>query len=471
MSKIRIILISLIALFGVILGFLTYNTFFNKTPQIEAKTIKTDFLNKNKDINIIKDLKINDDLSVSEKDEKLLIDTFTDKVKAKKIGISGKFRNSEVEIEGKYTMLYAYLNNRYKLVDIKPVDLKNRKYIPIGHVSTQSILKDLRNIKVGDFKKGYVGREKYTTLKVDARNTNLDMGKDDIEAEITVKNAFAKTSFKAKLKYYFKKDSWVLVKSAFDDKDNYTVDFITDNLPKTPDENGIINLLTDPKNQNTYMTNKSFTKKVYVSKPKTRTLDNTLIYEYIFVATYEHIGDIEYKVNVPYEYSDGQWVKKPVTIEFNKALLTEMVSKFGNGFSKDKKTAKELFCFYKSDNNTLEGYYIKDNKKELVRAVINVDLKDNNWTLLVVPIGIEDGLKSIFEIQNVSLNLKDKTIVGDGRNFEPKLKVTEQEINDFNNKEGDKLRATEKNTETNKETVSGEHVNSEKNKVNEDKKD
>lgn len=452
MKKKIFIIIAIISFIAISLS--VFFVYTNRVPDVDIKTIKKDYKVEHPDVGSIENLKIVE-LDIDEKDDKKIKETFTDEVKSKKIGIQGVFRDSEVEISGKYTMLYAYINKKFKLVEMKDVDLKNRKYRPIGHVSSQRILKDLRESKIGDFKKGYVGREKYTSLDIGARKTDLDLGKDTIEITISVKNSFAKTKIKGKLVYEFKEKEWVLKDKLFEDKEHFLVEFITDNLPKEPNEEAITNILTDSKNQKTYMTNKAFTKKTYVSKPRKRAVDDILTYEYLFIASYDHIGDIEYKVEVPYAYSDGEWIRKDVNISFNKAILSGMKSKWGIGYDKNKKNPKEYFCFYKSEGNVLEGYYGNTEKKELIRAVLDVDLKDNNWTMIVVPVGLEDGLKSILTYSNISLNLKDKIIVADSKNFNNISKITEDELNEFNNKESEKLKAFDDKKQNNKDNKSG----------------
>lgn len=410
-----IVIISLCAV--VLLGIIGASIhFLTALPDIEPKRLKDDYNKKYPDTISISEFKYKDE-EVTDSDINKLKKIFYEKVPAKKIAIKGKFRTAEYEIDGEYNMLYVYANEKYKLIEIDDRNIANRKITPIAGVSSNTIMKTLRDQKIGDFKKGYVGREKSTTINVIERKSNLNNNKDKVKIEAKVKNDFAVTSIIIDMEYEFKKDHWQLMKIVPEDKEDYKVKFIDDNIPKEPKEEEITTLLTDPKNQKTYMTNKGYTKKVYVSKPKARATADSMAYEYLFVVTYDKVGDIEYKVKVPYEYNGGEWIKKDVSIEFNKALLEPMKAEWKSDKDKDGKDDHRSINITKVDNDNLEGTYTKAGKTENIKGKLNVPIKDDNWEITISSAGIEDGKESIVDINSASLNLKDKTIAVDGHIF------------------------------------------------------
>lgn len=405
-----------------VLPFLLILSGCKSEPELTKEMIKKDVekeILKEGDFDSISNFKYKES-ELSDSDVKLLKGKYTEKIPTKSFDLNFNKTSLELNQNAYYRAIFALQNkNKWTLAFLVPNNKSEWKTKPKGEVSTKHLLKDLKNIEFDGFKKGYIGDEQTTSIKIKGRDTDLKLLTDIITMEVEVKNEFAKYKINMSMNYNFKKNDWVLTEKNIAKQDTWKLEFINENKPAIPTPDKIKERLTTKEQIATYSVNPNFSKKLYVSNPKERIDSKRVIFSYVVIASYDVVGDIEYIVNVPFEYNAGNWSEKEIEIKYSKATLFAMgrIWKLSDG---------EYIKIDSVVKKDIGGKYTKDGKTVDIKGTLDIDRKDDLYNLNLVETNMQEGQKPTFEYKESKISIEKKALILDGKEFKAQAQTDEE---------------------------------------------
>lgn len=388
------------------------------TKEMIKKDVEKEIL-KEGEFDSISNFKIRES-ELSKSDTKLLKEKYTEKIPTKSYDLNFNKTSLELNQNAYYRAIFALQKeDKWTLAFLVPNNKSEWKTKPKGEVSTKHILKDLKNIKFDGFKKGYIGDEQTTTIKIKGRDTDLKLLSDIITLEVEVKNEFAKYKIDMSMNYNFKKNNWVLTEKNISKQENWKLEFINENKPAVPTPDKIKERLTKKEQISTYCINPNFAKKIYVSNPKERIDAKRVIFNYVVIATYDIIGDIEYIVSVPFEYDAGNWSEKEIEINYSKATLFAM----GRTWKLSDDESIKIDSVVK---NKISGKYTKSGKTVDIKGSLDIDRKDDLYNLNLVETNMQEGQKPTFKYTESKISIEKKAIILDGKEFKAQAQTEDE---------------------------------------------
>ena len=401
----------------------------NKAPEISRARILSDLENELKQqgniFEIIEDFEYSTDEELTEADKELLRKKFDSVDAYNKISTTFKLLSYDMDIVGNFTMIYTYVNGSWIIPVSYATNADEWTYTPKNTVSTKQIFADLKATEFTGFKKGYVGTESNTSIKVTDRDTKMEINKDVVYFDITVKTDFAEYIIGATFTYYFKNGGWEVAEKDIQEESKWKINYNSDKVPTAPHEKTILEEVTTQTKFLTYVANKSYATSYEVRRIQDLAGVTTITFQYEFIAKYEHIGVTKYLVQVPYEWVDGEWSLGDTVVKITSVDVADIL---GTGTAKngdyiefthiekaDKKDA--------SQSDYIVGTYNKNMGKNAastynIKYQLTVPLRDNNWDFTSI-VWETAGTESVeFTIKALSADVNLKNLVGDGNKFE-----------------------------------------------------
>ena len=411
----------------------------SQKPSVDNDTIRADILaflkNEYEDIDNFEETpdiqkeKLNDS-------DKSKIDEKYENVDVEKFTVSFIASSLSKKIEGKCSILYGYIDEKWTSVLTYNVDLDSWVFIAKEVRPSTGILDDLGETQFEKFELGYIGRNDNTRLTINSRKTDLEKGTDKVDATIVVTTNFSKYTIGIKLDYVFEKGKWLLKKTVVDDFSTWKVEYIDANVPKAIDPENVYAQLTNQSYFLTYCINDEFVTKHEIVKEKENTDAESIAFVYTAKVYYENLGVLTYRITIPYEWKE-QWVSKETEVKIIDMDISEI-----KNCEWEAKGAKLLVeNLESSTGNTYQGQDIivakvtefKEQDKTVVRNLklqVSPTKKDSEWNVVVFE--EKDGAYSETEIQ-CKIDLKTKSIVCGPYVFSGKKKEipTEKETSPF----------------------------------------
>lgn len=351
----------------------------------------------------------------SESDMVKLKQKYSEPVPYEKRNLKFILQSSEMEIEAEYSVIYVFLNTEWKLSFQYKENEAAWKETSKSGVSTKQIMDDLKNVEIEGFKKGFIGSGETTNIKIVNRNSDLKNKQDNIVFDVSVKTDFATFEFSSTAIYYFKKGKWEAAQIQPDHPAKWEITYFEDRKPEAPTSERVFDKLTDPDNTLTYISNRNFIKKSYISEPTERIGQNSVTFDYIYIVTYENIGDFQYLVSIPFEWIGGDWLSGEIKTEYIKSSLKPILGTWKAG-------EKRSIVFTKAKKDLLEGIYFMEvdgvQEEYKMKCKFNVLLKETDWEIIVDSVNIPDGTDSHFDLKVITVNLKDQVLVANNKQFQ-----------------------------------------------------
>ncbi len=358
-------------------------------------------------------------IETSEKDMKKLKELFDNRVEYQKVGCTFTISSLEKDIEGYFSMVYAYINDEWKVMFSYPSRKDEWEFTAKDTVGTKQMLADLKTLNFEGFEKGYVGSEKTTTIKIEDRDTKLKFNKDEVLITATVKTDFATYSIDIQLIYYFKDGKWILSDTSIENSTDWSIEYNSDKKPIAPKEEYILEQLTIPTNFLTYVANPEYMTDYKIAATKQIAGVTSIKYQYVLTTFYENIGTVKYTAEIPYDWVEGEWAIGDPEVKISEVDPSAMLGTWSN----ENGDYFELVKYNPDKNNPLEGklkgtYYkkIDDGKygSYSFNLMMKIPLRDNNWGGIVDSWTATDSSAVEFSINSFAIDTQAKTLRSTG---------------------------------------------------------
>lgn len=406
-------------------------------------------------------------VDVSEDDLNKLKNSFDSKVPYQKVDTAFTLTSIDMDISGYYSVVYAYYKDEWKIMFGYPKDEGEWEYVAKSQTSSKQIMSDLKTVNFEGFKKGYVGTESNTSIKITDRDTKLKINKDDVFVDVTVKTDFAEYVIGVEMIYYFNSGKWILSDAIVEEPKYWKLNYNSDRIPSAPTEASVLEQVTKANNFLTYVANTDYMESYELREIPQLAGVTSITFQYEFETVYKDIGKVIYLIKIPYEWADGEWVVGDTEVTVSDIKIDRMLGVWSNEdgdyyefTSLEKKTDDKsdkspyilVGTFYKKTGEDMYAKYT-------VKYAVNVPLRDNNWECISDLWEAVDQNSIEFKISALSINVKDKQLVSDKYVFiktadletgEPVEETTEEtsEVTGENTEETSSEEASSEVTET-----------------------
>lgn len=386
-------------------------------PSVDNDTIRADVLsflkNEYEDIDNFEETPDIQKEKLNDSDESKINEKY-ENIDVEKFSVSFVASSLSKKIEGKCSIIYGYIDEKWTSVLVYDVDSDSWTFTAKEVRPSTGILDDLGETQFEKFELGYIGRNDNTRLTIKSRKTDLENGTDKVDATIAVTTNFSKYTIGIKLDYVFEKGKWLLKKTVVDDFSTWKVEYIDANVPKAIDPENVYAQLTNQSYFLTYCINNDFVTKHEIVKDKENTDATSIAFLYTAKVYYENLGVLTYKITIPYEWKE-QWVSKEAEIK----IVDMDISEIKNCEWSAKGAKLVVENLESSTGNTYQGQDIivaKVSEQKADNSVVNRNMKfqvsptkkDSEWNVVVFE--EKNGTYSETEIQ-CKIDLKTKSIV------------------------------------------------------------
>jgi len=333
----------------------------------------------------------------------------------------------EMDMTGNYSAIFVYNNGEWSFSFGYITDKSTWEYTEkeASRVDKQHMLNDLKQQSFGTFEKGYVGNAKYSSIgSIINREYDKTIHRDVIKTTVNVKTDFAEYKIPIILTYYFQQGEWQLGGTEISEVDEWELTYNNGSAPEFLSDSVLLSYLTTSSNFLTYVCNLDYVSDYKITKESEIASKEEVIVNYIFSATYQYIGTIEYNVELKYEWLNNEWSEPQPTPSVRNADFSEMLTRT---WESDDGSYFKFASIEPNDDMTfkLSGQYSTNSSVDIV-ANLNVPLRDNNWDANITDINgnqIWDIPSSTFE-----LNLQYGAIVYNNTYFAPiEINIIEEE--------------------------------------------
>lgn len=397
----------------------------NNFPELSDILIQESIQNTLKTEEMISFDKMSDfqftEVEVNDFDMETLKSKFPSKVEFKKFESSFTLVSVSLDIKANYSSVFVYNNGEWKLSFGYPTDKDAWEYTGKQTVNMQRMLDDLKTTDFDSFSTGYVGDSKYSSLKIEERNTDMSINRDNVSVLVNVKTDFAEYEIPVDIVYYFNKGEWVLGDVTVSDSSQWKLTYNDGRAPTFMTDNEVLSYLTVDTNFLTYVANLGFVEDFSIEKISEKATKDSVIAEYRFNTRYDYIGTMSYSAYAEYEWMDGEWGEPEVSVEPYEADFSEMIK------YEWKNDSGNVFTFEEITYDEETGMYLITGKYNSVPLVLNISivLRDNNWDAKLLN---SEGME-ILDIPTsvLSLNLEYSAILYNNLLFSPAEIVMEEE--------------------------------------------
>lgn len=335
------------------------------------------------------------------------------------------------DTHGNYSMIFVYNNGAWELSFGYITDKNSFEYEWKETVSLKRVKNDIKNVSIGNFEKGYVGDDKYSTCEIVERITEKNINRDEVRLKCTAITDFAEYVMPVSVIYYFTDGDWVLSDIVVSDESEWKLIYDKGREPKFMSESEVISKITTSTEFLTYVCNKNYVSDYSIVKGDDIADRDSVKAQYIFTAEYKNLGKIEYYVAVLYEWLDGEWGEGEMSIELKNADFSDLINTQWNGELGDKFLFTEVVPDEENVSiYTFKGIYTSnENQTTDIIVTLTLPLRDNNWEAVITD---KDG-RAIWDMASSSLTLDTeyKAIKYDGNYYAPTKVVINEETGEI----------------------------------------
>lgn len=327
-------------------------------------------------------------VEVNEEDIETLKSKYASQIPYVKYSTTFSLISVEMDMKGNYDGVYVFNNGEWQFSFGSINDSEAWEYSEkeASRVDKQRMLDDLKDRSFGTFEKGYVGNAKYSSIgAISNREYDETIHRDIINTSVKIKTDFAEYTIPVTFTYYFQKGIWELGDAEVADISQWELTYNNGSAPDFLSDNTLLSYITTSSNFISYICNLDYVEDYKITKESEVASKESVTVNYIFSVTYQYIGNVDYNVELVYEWLNNEWSEPQPTPSVKSANFSEMLER---KWSNEDNTYFNFNTAEVTDGETVKlvGKYITpDNSVDIV-ANIDVMLGDNDWSANITDI-------------------------------------------------------------------------------------
>lgn len=265
------------------------------------------------------------EVETSEEELAKLKEAFTSSLPYKTYYVTANISSISMSANVEFNITYVY-NAEWQAFYCHDVNTSNWKYVPKEDVSIKSLMTDISKLQIGDFEKGYVGDDRYSSIEITNIEFDDSINREDVSFTATVTTDYGKVKINGVAIYYFQKGVWCFGDMSYDTIDKWQIQY-NDNVEFQYGADYVKSKLITKNEFLTYVANENYYSKCELSSPVVSPTKDGIICKYIFSTVYNGIGTIQYAVNVKYDWLIYEWGEGSFSVAVDNIDINSLLGK------------------------------------------------------------------------------------------------------------------------------------------------